>query len=186
MIFDLFSKRQKRLKGDIPDIYTYDTIPNELRVQIVHIWYDVLGNNDDYYGYHQEVKSAYKFTVDTLCREYGLFCLPSHTKYGDREYLTELTKFFLDIKDIDKVIDIIELSFKVIGHFTKDYDYLYRNHREELIESSINELNNRFKEHGIGYQFIENEIIRIDSELIHNEAVKPALKLLNQKNYQQP
>ena len=49
MIFDLFSKRQKRLKGDIPDIYTYDEIPNSLRVQIIHIWYDVLGNGNDYH-----------------------------------------------------------------------------------------------------------------------------------------
>ncbi|CAC9997412.1 STM4504/CBY_0614 family protein, partial [Bathymodiolus azoricus thioautotrophic gill symbiont] len=38
--------------------------------------------------------------------------------------------------------------------------------------------------HGIGFQFIENEIIRIDSELIHEEAVKPALRLLNGENYQ--
>lgn len=36
-IFDLFSKRQKKLRGEIPEIYTYDNISNELRVQIVHI-----------------------------------------------------------------------------------------------------------------------------------------------------
>ncbi|MFW2454327.1 AbiJ-NTD4 domain-containing protein, partial [Aliarcobacter butzleri] len=53
----------------------------------------------------------------------------------------------------------------------------------ELIEKAINELNYRFKEHGVGFQFVENEIIRIDSELLHSEAVKPALKLLNEKNY---
>jgi len=41
-IFDLFSKRQRRLRGDIPDIYTYDDLPNELRVQIVYIWLDAL------------------------------------------------------------------------------------------------------------------------------------------------
>jgi len=185
MIFDLFSKRQKRLKGDIPDIYTYDNIPNALRVQIVHIWYDVLGNGKDYFGYHTEVKSAYKFIVDTICREYGLFYLPSHNKYNDRMYLDELANYFLSEKDIEKTIDIIELSFKIINHdTTKNYNYLGRHNGSELIENAINELNNRFKEHGVGFQFVENEIIRIDSELIHNEAVKPTLKLLNQKNYQ--
>ena len=184
MIFDLFSKRQKRLKGDIPDIYSYDDIPNSLRVQIVHIWYDVLGNSNDYYSYHKDVKSAYKFIVDTLCREYGLFSLPSHDKYGDRIYFSELVNFFLQEKDIDKVIDVIELTFKVINHFTKDYNYLGRNNRLKLIDNAIDELNNRFKEHSVGFQFVENEIIRIDSELLHIEAVKPALKLLNQKNYQ--
>jgi len=183
VIFDLFSKRQKKLRGDVPDVYTYDNIPNPLRVQIVHIWYDVLGNSNDYYNYHESVKSAYKFIVDTLCREYGFFHLPSHDKYNDRMYLNELANFFLNEKDIEKVIDVIELSFKVINHATKDYNYLRRHNGSELIENAINELNNRFKEHGIGFQFVENEIIRIDSELLHTEAVKPALKLLNQKNY---
>ena len=30
-IFDLFSKRQKALRGDVPDVYTYDDLPNSLR-----------------------------------------------------------------------------------------------------------------------------------------------------------
>lgn len=184
MIFDLFSKRQKKLRGDVPDVYVYDNIPNALRVQIVHIWNDVLGSSNDYHGYRENVKSAYKLIVDTLCREYGLFHLPSHDKYGDRMYLKELANFLLNEKDIEKVIDVIELSFKVISVYTKDYNYLNRSNRLELIENAISELNYRFKEHGIGFQFVENEIIRIDSELLHSEAVKPALKLLNQQNYQ--
>lgn len=184
MIFDIFSKRQKKLRGDVPDIYTYNDVPNALRVQIVHIWHDVLGNSNNYFSYPENVKSAYKFIVDTLCREYGLFHLPSHDKYNDRMYLNELANFFLNEKDIEKVIDVVELSFKVINHYTKDYNYLSRQDGSELVENAINELNNRFKEHGIGFQFVENEIIRIDSELLHTEAVKPALKLLNQKNYQ--
>jgi hypothetical protein len=50
-------------------------------------------------------------------------------------------------------------------------------------DDAIDELNDRFKEHGIGFQFVEGEILRVDSELIHSEAVKPALRLLNEKNY---
>ena len=42
-IYNLFSKRQKRLRGDVPDVYQYETIPHELRVQVVHIWNDVWG-----------------------------------------------------------------------------------------------------------------------------------------------
>lgn len=182
MIFDLFSKRQKKLRGEVPDVYVYDNIPNALRVQIVHIWQDTLGTNNHYFSY-SKVREAYQFIVDVLCREYGLFYLPSHDKYGDRMYLNELANFFLKEKDIEKVIDIIELSFKTINVFTKDYQYLHRSNNVELIEKAINELNYRFKEHGVGFQFVENEIIRIDSELLHSEAVKPALKLLNEKNY---
>ena len=49
--------------------------------------------------------------------------------------------------------------------------------------SAIRELNSRFKEHGVGYCFANGEIIRIDSQYLHSEAVKPALDLLDRKRY---
>ncbi|MFW2454281.1 hypothetical protein ACN4FY_11920, partial [Aliarcobacter butzleri] len=79
-IFNLFSKRQKELRGEVPDIYVYDIVPNALRVQIIHIWQDTLGTFNDYFRY-SKVQEAYQFIVDVLCREYGLFHLPSHDKY---------------------------------------------------------------------------------------------------------
>lgn len=48
---------------------------------------------------------------------------------------------------------------------------------------TIEELNQRFKEHGVGYQFTNRQIIRIDSEFTHTEIVKPALRLLGQKQF---
>jgi hypothetical protein len=76
-IFDLFSKRQKKLRGEMPDVYTYDNIPQPLRVQIVHIWQDTLGNSDQYHSQftRDNVSHAYKLIVETLCREYGIFTL---------------------------------------------------------------------------------------------------------------
>ena len=53
--------------------------------------------------------------------------------------------------------------------------------KEQMMQ--YEELNDRFKEHGVGYQFANGKIIRTDSELIHSEVVKPALMLLNQKHY---
>ena len=48
---------------------------------------------------------------------------------------------------------------------------------------AVEELNTRFKEHGIGYQFESNEIVRIDSKFLHQEAVKPALQILEATHY---
>jgi len=179
-IFNLFSKRQKKLRGEVPDVYTYDVIPGPLRVQIIHIWFDALGKNT-YTGQSEE---AYKFIVETLCREYGAFYLPGANEYGNREYIQELSNFFLNENDNEKVVDAIELSFKVIDSYTRPWNYLNRNNSAKIADDSIEELNNRFKEHGVGYQYMEGEIIRVDSELIHTEAVKPALTLLHSKEYQ--
>lgn len=185
-IFDLFSKRQKALRGDVPDVFTYDDLPNALRVQIVHIWTDALGSNTDYYddyGCGPNVKATYKFIVDTLCREYGMFKLPTAEKYQDRMYLNELANYLLQVEDVERQLDIVELSFRYIDRLTRKYDYLRKKNASEKADEAIHELNDRFKEHGVGFQFVEGEIVRVDSELLHSEAVKPALRLLNEKNY---
>ena len=179
-IFDLYSKRQKRLRGEVPDVYTYDDIPKPVRVQIVHIWKDSLGDEDEYYRY-DEVKQSYKFIVETLRREYGVFKLVT-SRYETLNNLQELVEFFLDVGDTGKVIDTIELSFKVIDKFTRNYTHRYPQAKERA-NQSISELNDRFREHGIGYQFEGAEIMRVDSQLLHMEAVKPALHLLSAKEY---
>lgn len=88
----------------------------------------------------------------------------------------ELDQFVLSEERTEWVLDTIELSFRVINTFV-------RRNSSAKADHAIDELNERFKQHGIGYQFVDNEIIRIDSELIHAEVVKPALKLLNQTMY---
>ena len=84
-IFELFSKRQKRLRGEVPDVYIYDSIPKPLRVQIIHIWQDSLGSENEYTQKYGMVGEAYKFIVEVLCREYGVFNL-NEKSYDFRNY----------------------------------------------------------------------------------------------------
>lgn len=184
-IFNLFSKRQKRLRGDVPDVYLYDKIPKPLRVQIVQILREVLGDEKDYksavYGTYDypRVRGAYKFINQTLCREYGVFSLAD---YPNRECVVkDIFEFFLNEQDCDKVLDVIELSFKAIDVLTRERGYKNEANASEKADAAINELNARFKEHGVGYEYRNGELIRVDSELIHAEAVKPALILLSEK-----
>ncbi|MEI6847961.1 MAG: hypothetical protein WCK32_08015 [Chlorobiaceae bacterium] len=76
----------------------------------------------------------------------------------------------------------MEWSFIYIDRLTRCY-YLNRENASEVADNAISELNDRFKEHGVGFQFIEEKIVRVDSEFIHVEAFKPALRLLTEKNY---
>jgi hypothetical protein len=182
-IFDLFSKRQKILRGDVPDVYSYDKIPQALRVQIVHIWNDTLGEENEYFSSSYGTGRAFQFIVDTLCREYGLFNLRNSNDYGNRNYRAELVNFLLREEDHEKILDAVELSFRVIDRFTRKWDFLLRSNASELADDAIEELNVRFQEHGIGYRFEEGEVVRVDSELLHAEAVKPALALLRSPEY---
>ena len=49
-ISELFSKRQKKSRGEYPDTYRYDNIDQKFRVQVVHIIRDTIGTREMYYS----------------------------------------------------------------------------------------------------------------------------------------
>ncbi|WP_423246586.1 AbiJ-NTD4 domain-containing protein, partial [Pseudomonas viridiflava] len=55
---------------------------------------------------------------------------------------------------------------------------------DEKCRGCINDLNIRFREHGVGYEFINGEIIRIDSRFHHAVVVKPATQSLKQPGFE--
>jgi hypothetical protein len=172
-IFDLFSKRQKRLRGEMPDVYVYDEMPNKLRVQIVHIIKDAIGTE---MVYNDHANNVYQSIHDILCREYGRFALKTRANSN----FSAVYDFFLATEDVEECLDIIELSFKHIDAIVRKAMWEFKQTQgfKQDPDSAINELNERFKESGIGYQFESGELIRVDSQFIHSEAIKPTLRLL--------
>lgn len=53
----------------------------------------------------------------------------------------------------------------------------------KMVDAAINELNYRFRQHNLGYEFVNGEIIRIDNKVMHQEVVKPALRLLYEEGF---
>lgn len=186
-LFDLFSKRQQRARGEVPDVYAYDKLPTPFRVQVAQIVGDMLGDiQHGRYGHSSERPwEAYKLIVNSLAREYGVFRLHGN-EYEDRHYPTELVNFFLSTKEIERALDVIELSVRYADRMTRDYMYLGNNNFNDRVDNGIAELNARFKENGVGYQYENGELVRLDSDLLHSEAVKPALTLLRTKEYAGP
>jgi len=176
-VFDLFSKRQKRVRGEVPDVYVYDDLPQPLRVQIVHIIKDAFGI--DNYGSDHAAK-AYKLVNQTLCREFGVFQL---IKYPESDQHA-VFNFFLQEEAVERALDVVELCFKLIQiYIGEDQSYQYYTNRSITADAALAELNERFKEHGVGYQFESGEIIRVDSQFLHAEAVKPTLAVLRDNNF---
>src|SRR5262249_32516738 len=73
--------------------------------------------------------------------------------------------------------------FRYIDQSTRQYNYLYRENASEIADSIIQELNHRFRENGVGFKYEGGHIVRIDSEFIHEEVVKPALLLLHDRRF---
>lgn len=179
-VFNLFSKRQKRLKGEVPDVYNYDEIPNQLRVQIVHIMNDALGEHGS-----RKTMEFFQFIQNTLCREYGKFVLVERP-FSDYNinYIEDVINFMLKTNDTNQVLDVVELTFRLIDTYYRNSEIRYFTQAKITPDNAINELNIRFKEHGVGYQYESGEIIRIDSQIIHSEAVKPVLLLLSDTRFE--
>ncbi|MDM5229339.1 hypothetical protein QUF73_24825 [Cytobacillus sp. NJ13] len=171
-ILDIFSKRNKQ---NDKSIFKYDEIPQALRVQIVHIWNGAIGRYDigDYYS--PSTNKAWDVLHDGLSREYGVYAL-SQKGNNKKE---RCIMFLQDEKSVEKVLDIIELSFRVIDKAIRQTEHLWKEMGiAQPPDDAIEELNKRFQEHGIGYQYLNGKIVRVDSDYIYKEAVEPAVKLM--------
>ena len=172
-ITNLYSKRQKQ----VPDVYQYDDIPAPLRAQIVHILRDLFGFPQSYDM--NGCRASLQRINDLLCREYGVFTLSTTDSISVDDQVIE---FLLDHADHEQVLDVIEVSFRLATTRITSNRYGPQIDRRR-VESTIAELNARFREHGVGYQYESGEVIRVDSQLIHAEVVKPALALLTNPEY---
>ena len=167
MIYETYSKRRKNIiNQEISDVYEYDKLQPTLRMQIAYIWNGAIGPRNE----------AWEFIHNTLARELGVSTLSG-------EYNTTFfgkCQIFLMDSEVENALDIIELSFGIIdvGMRKLTFNEKRMEDIDQEPDNAIIGLNHRFKEHGVGYEFIKGEIIRIDNEFIHQEAVKPAIKLL--------
>lgn len=169
-IFDIFSKRDKPL----PDVFQTESIPKKLRTQICWIWKDSLFKLAEGTLDWEPRNPVMREIVDVICREHGLPFLYERRSPPEEDLVNALCEH----KDTKIVLDIIEVSFRYISR-ADQYDF--RHKRDDVIR----ELNHRFRENGVGYQFDTDaqRLIPIDSLITHQEIVRPALKLLAGPQY---
>ena len=181
MEYEIFSKRQQRIRGGAPDTYQHESIPKELRFQVLYIWEKVWEKADynDYFGVFQLSELAtdvYNSIEMTLREEYGVRSLIEGSDPDEEDYSTyqAVHDFFFETEDTDKVIDVIELSFRYIDQVIRDKFHVY-----EEPDEAIDQLNRRFLEHSVSYQYESGLIVKVDSQDIHSEVVKPTEELPN-------
>jgi hypothetical protein len=175
---NLFSKRQKAHRKEVLDVYEYTQIPRPLRVQMTHILRDLFGHRE--FHDHNGCIEAFQAINDLLCREYGVFSLSQKALISVDEQVID---FLLSVPDHEKVLDVVEISFRLLAFMLSTSAVWQRRVGQKKFDAAVEELNARFREHGVGYQYESGEIIRVDSQLIHAEVVKPALALLAASEY---
>jgi len=170
-VFETFSRRQaKRAEAGKADVYQYESLPQPFRVQVAHIWRAAIG---PYFlrgpaDLTSEPKSnqAWRWIHDTLARERGVSSLVD----GDFHEAAKCHRFLLTA-DTNGTLDIIELTFRYIDRVVRQWGYYEQesNQITQDADDAIEELNYRFRQHGIGYQYLGGELIRVDSQYVHSE-----------------
>jgi AbiJ N-terminal domain 4 len=171
-------------RGNQPEIYRYEHLPIKFRNQVVHIWTSTITArsiiNSPFTG--RTETNYWDSILKRFLRELGEFQDPQ-----DRPENKCISFLLGEEISIDNMLDLIELTFQFIdGKLREQMEQqgikvgdVYN----QLPDDAINELNHRFREHAIGYQYSSGQIIRVDSGFIHAEVVIPALSLLSSQDF---
>ena len=125
-VFNLYSYRKRVADGKTPDVFSYDKLPEALRVQIIHIWRDAIGPFYNYpsYTFHKsnENNEGWKMIHDIVAREHSVFALSQSYEINQR-----CEEYLLSSSSIDSALDIIEVSFRYIDKMARKMNDYERN-----------------------------------------------------------
>ncbi len=170
-MLNLFSERNKAKSVD--EVINYDGLPEKLRIQFKFIVEDIL----DRYGRQYEIHKD-------LCEEYGKLSLSSKRHLGASDRTTIIELILDKNTNIETVFDIIELTLHYYNYdLHEDYQF-NEDEITEIMDDLENEINIRFKESSVGYEIINLEIIRIDSEATFKEIIEPTINLTYNKLFE--
>lgn len=185
-VFDIYPRRKKRALRAEPEVYQYDRVPETLRVQVRRIFEDSLGQYYNpragfYGGSTPNNNAAWDFIRDTVARELGRLSLAN-----ERDARADCIGFIHAEQDVDCWLALVEVGMHVIdGRLMWRMPAIERQRIgvKQEPDDAIDELNFRFREAEVGYQYENRRIIRVDSQFIHVEVVKPALVLLSDPRF---
>lgn len=169
-ITDLFSKRNKP-GGKKAEVYSYTDLPKQMRVQVAHIWADLMSEDAHYHGASFLADAHRLYT-----RELGVFALTM-----DAQPAVQLANYFMNDAKGEAALDILELTFRIIDREVRG-NWQYRG-AKMTPDEAIAELNARLRGHGVGFEFAAGQLIPINSNYLHSEAVLPSLQLLSNPDF---
>lgn len=183
-VFDIFSRRKRRAEQSEPDVYQYDEIPETLRVQVCRIFSKSIGAYKEYgefdFSYHEENNQLWRELREMTAQELG-----RGTLANENEPQKDCLLFLHFEQNIDHWLDLVEILARAVDIICREYPEYERGSKgiTQAPSDAIEELNVRFRQAKLGYQYENGQIVRIDSQLLHAEVTKPVLQLLSDPRF---
>lgn len=157
----------------------FDILPNELRIQLVYIWEQFFSQR---YFPKEISDGCTKELVKILMKEHALESWPQTLQRSTN--IHKIGIYFKKLENVEKCIDVVEIILTLIENSQNlitslGYPYNLDYNSNEV----INEINDRFKLHGIGYQYLNFKILRLDSIILNSQLVEKTFTLLNSEKY---
>ena len=163
MINNLYSDRNK--PKNVDEVIIFDELPRKLRVKFNFILKDILYDYDPNYERVHEM----------LCRKYGELSLSSKHSLGHFDKLALEEALTKDDYNFNLVFDKMELAIKYRIEQSKN-DGFY-DEEIEYINDIQKSINSCFKEASVGYEMVNGQIIRKDSQVTFTEIIEPTINL---------
>jgi hypothetical protein len=184
-IFELYSQRKRRLeRGDLPEVYQYDKLPTALRTQLAQIFSEAIGGYYVSSGYGGQASPNNNETWKEICR------LLRREKGADRlgpggENRRDEVLNYLRSNDADDALDVVHACCVAIEKIVPTLNqYSLKTYGiRQAPDAALHEVNYRFRQAGVGLQYESGQIVRIDSQFLHSEVVKPALAVLRDPRF---
>jgi len=180
-VYETYASRLRRAEtAGQPEVYVYDDLTPFLRDQLRQIFTNCIGPGHKPGLYEDFAPPNANDTWDAIAkllrRELPTFSEHAKAKATSHDWCMNYLK---SSPDLAGVLSLIEICCRVMSKLSKaTRDDLRRLGVEEDPAAGLLEVNARFKNAGVGYQFEGGNIVRVDSQYVHAEVVKPALELL--------
>ena len=172
------------------DSFVYDNVPQTFRAQVFHILDDATGkyvaDHDRWGGESVRLPDQLWLIIrKVLLRELGRFQLSKEYTATSKE---DCWHFFINEASHANALNFIDISFRAVDILVrKESPYNLAELGITIApDDAILELNARFDQHNLGYQFTDGELMRRDSQFTHSEMTVPAFQLLNTPGFEGP
>lgn len=181
LFLDSYRERKRKARlGSKADVYRYDSIPKELRIRITQIAAESLGRSE--IGEYPMDGRSVTAPLWTQLHRFLRREFATHT-LGDGPIEAQVLNYIQNLDDVDDYLTALEVLCACIESTNGIVDWeLERCGVQCSARAAISEINQRLRQSQVGYQFQGGRVVRVDSQLVHDIVVKPALSLLGVRN----
>lgn len=175
-MFNLYSRRKKDAEGN-PEVFVYNKFPNTFRNQFFKIIDDVFDNSRRQNPCSVNMVNA---VCNAFAREKGMKFICD--EWQNNVNNSKALEYYIDTCSGIDLLDLMDFIFGAVISNKKWQQNFYLE-ENNFFQNAIDELNLRLKQHSLGYEFINGEIIVKTNTVAHENIIKPALRLLLDEDF---